>query len=71
MLAGMSDHIEKKLWKSTELAKRWGMSSDAVLSLYHTGVMPAEISEGRTIRFDLEKCEKALAERAEKRRRGD
>lgn len=46
------------------LPKRWGCSTDAVLDLYHRGVIPAEIAEAKLYRFDLEKVEQILAKRA-------
>jgi hypothetical protein len=58
---------EKKLWAPKELAARWSMSRDAVLDLFHTGKITAEIAEKPVYRFDLETVEKQLKERAEKK----
>jgi len=54
----------RPLWSTAMLPKRWGCSTDAVLDLYHRGVIPAEIAEAKLYRFDLEKVEQILAKRA-------
>lgn len=61
--------VKAPLVSAGDLAKRWSMSKDAVLDLYHRGAIPAEIAEGKVYRFDSEKVESILAERAKARQR--
>lgn len=58
---------QRKLWSATEMSKRWGISKQKILAMFHSGVITAEIAEEKTIRFDLETVEKQLKERAAKK----
>ena len=65
----MGDGIERKLWGAPELSERWGISKQKILSMFHSGVITAEIAEGKVIRFDLDTVEKQLRERAAAKRK--
>ena len=51
-----------------DMARVLKCTPQSVLNLYHRGIIPAEVSVGRLIRFDREKVMAALAKtgRAEK-----
>lgn len=52
------------LVSARKLAAAIGISPTAVLRLYRDGIIPAEVAEGRLIRFDAQRVRKLLAERA-------
>ena len=58
-----------KLLSARALSADLGIGVAVVLRLYREGVIDADIHEGRTIRFNKEKCRKKLEERAKKDRR--
>lgn len=60
----MNSENDSPLLNGKQLAARLGISAMQVSRWHQSGVIPAEIKEGRCIRFDLERVREHLAKRA-------
>jgi predicted site-specific integrase-resolvase len=63
----MSEPAETSLLNGKQLAARLGVSAGQITLWHQAGVIPAEIKEGRCIRFDLDHVREHLAKRAAKK----
>jgi predicted DNA-binding transcriptional regulator AlpA len=63
----MSEAADTSLLNGKQLAAKLGVSAGQVTLWHQANVIPAEIKEGRCIRFDLERVREHLAKRAAKK----
>lgn len=58
--------MSERLLTSDELAEALAVHRNTVMNWLSSGVIPAAIREGKTLRFDLAAVKRALAKRAAK-----
>jgi excisionase family DNA binding protein len=59
--------INRKRATPKQLAEHLNTSVPTALSLYHRGVIPAVVAEGRVYRFDLDEVDSVLESRAKRK----